>query len=157
MGDAVAVAVDVGIPVGVKVALGVTVGVRVGVAVRVGVDVRVGVGVGVAVAVAVGVLVGVAVGVAVGVDAAPNPSTLTGVQPGSTPREPDTLSPQHLTPPPVVRAQVCLLPAATAAMPLLSPITSTGVERSVVVPSPNWPYRFHPQHPIPPPVVAAHV
>ena len=49
------------------------------------------------------------------------------------------VSPQHLTPPAAVRAQVWLPPAAMAATPLDSPETSTGVQRLVVVPSPSWP------------------
>ena len=56
-----------------------------------------------------------------------------------SPSWPALLYPQHLTPPAAVRAQVCYSPAAMAVTPLDSPVTSTGVRRSVVVPSPSWP------------------
>jgi hypothetical protein len=67
------------------------------------------------------------------------------------------LEPQHTTPPLVVTAHVWLGPAAIAATPLSSPLTATGVNRLVVVPSPSWPEEFEPQHFTPPPVVSAHV
>jgi hypothetical protein len=54
--------------------------------------------------------------------------------------------PQHFTPPLNVSAHVGLLPAAMAATPLESPITSTGILLFVVVPSPNCPLLFNPQH-----------
>jgi hypothetical protein len=54
--------------------------------------------------------------------------------------------PQHLTPPLLVKAQVCSYPAEMAATPLLNPTTSTGVKRVVVVLSPNWPNWLFPQH-----------
>ena len=62
------------------------------------------------------------------------------------PSWPYSLSPQHLTPPPVVSAQVCKVPPAEMALiPFASPLTSTGVVRwSTVVPSPNCP-----SHPAP--------
>src|SRR4051794_16880782 len=44
-----------------------------------------------------------------------------------------------------------------AATPLVSPETSVGTSRSVVVPSPSWPARLPPQHFTPPPLVSAHV
>src|SRR5579862_2626245 len=47
-------------------------------------------------------------------------------------------SPQHVTPPPVSAAQVCVVPAESHAT-LERPATATGVERLVVVPSPSWP------------------
>jgi hypothetical protein len=74
-----------------------------------------------------------------------------------SPNWPYQFAPQHLTPPPVVSAQVCLSPAAMAVAPLANPLTSTGIVRLIVVPSPNWPYQFAPQHLTPPAVVNAQV
>jgi hypothetical protein len=54
-------------------------------------------------------------------------------------------------------AQLCTPPAVTTESPLLSPLTSTGVVRLVVPPSPSWPKMFQPQHFAPPAVVSAHV
>ena len=72
-----------------------------------------------------------------------SPLTSTGVRrSASSCRRPaghSQLYPQHLTPPAAVRAQVWSYPAAMAVTPLDSPVTSTGVRRSVVVPSPSWP------------------
>jgi hypothetical protein len=62
-----------------------------------------------------------------------------------------------LTPPVLVNAQVWSLPAAIAITPVVRPETSTGVGRSVVVPSPSCPKRFQPQHLTPPASVSAHV
>jgi len=42
-----------------------------------------------------------------------------------------------VTAPALVSAQVCVPPTLIAAIPLESPLTSTGVELSVVVPSPS--------------------
>jgi hypothetical protein len=56
-----------------------------------------------------------------------------------SPNCPSTLYPQHFTLPELVRAQVWLNPVVMAVTSLVSPLTSTGVLRSVVVPSPNWP------------------
>ena len=56
------------------------------------------------------------------------------------------LSPQHLTPPALVSAQVWWSPAAIAVTPLVRPVTATGAWRSVVVPSPSWPLPLLPQH-----------
>src|ERR1700694_5798718 len=53
------------------------------------------------------------------------------------PSWPEPLEPQHLTPPPVVRAQVWPTPAETEGTALVTPDTSTGFELSVVVPSPS--------------------
>jgi hypothetical protein len=39
----------------------------------------------------------------------------------------------------------------------VSPTTSTGVARLLVVPSPNWPSLFEPQHLTPPALVSAHL
>ncbi len=82
------------------------------------------------------------------------PTTSTGVLRlvvVPSPNWPDPLPPQHLTPPPMVSAQVCPSPAAMACMPLARPTTSTGVSRLVVLPSPNWPAPLPPQHLTPPP------
>src|SRR5690606_18282270 len=70
---------------------------------------------------------------------------------------PEKLSPQHLTPPLLVRAQVWSHPAAMAATPLCSPTTPTDVRRLAFVPSPNWPSALSPQHLTPPAVVRAQV
>src|SRR5690606_12607607 len=70
---------------------------------------------------------------------------------------PQLLLPQHLTPPPLVRAQVWPSPAAIAATPLESPLTSTGTWRSVLLLSPSSPYSFEPQHFAPPLPVTAQV
>ena len=56
-----------------------------------------------------------------------------------SPSWPYILHPQHLSPPVLVTAQVCLIPAAMVLSPLLRPLTSTGVELSLVVPLPSWP------------------
>src|SRR5689334_14133513 len=74
-----------------------------------------------------------------------------------SPSCPYSLYPQHLTPPLVVRAQVCSPPLAIATTPLVKPLTLTGVVWSVVVPSPSWPYLFHPQHLTPPSRVTTQV
>ena len=42
-------------------------------------------------------------------------------------------------------AQVWLVPLATEAV-VLVPLTETGVDESVVVPSPSWPSKLCPQH-----------
>src|SRR5664280_2453029 len=42
-------------------------------------------------------------------------------------------------------------------MALVIPLTATGVELSVVVPSPSWPYPFQPQQATPPPASRAQV
>ena len=57
----------------------------------------------------------------------------------------------------MVRAQVWTPPAETSATPLVSPVTSTGVARFVVVPSPSWARKLSPQHLRPPAGVTAHV
>ena len=71
-----------------------------------------------------------------------NPLTATGVSRFAvvpSPSWPRLFNPQHCTTPLLVSAQVWLPPAATATTPLASPLTVTGVNRGVVVPSPNWP------------------
>src|SRR5437588_329975 len=87
-----------------------------------------------------------------------SPTTSTGVERlvrVPSPSWPQPLSPQHLTPPALVTAQVCKPPTAMAETPLASPETSTGVERLVVVPSPTCPQAFQPQHLTPPVLVIA--
>ena len=74
-----------------------------------------------------------------------------------SPSWPLPLNPQHLTPPAVVRAQMWLPLAETAATPEVRPVTSTGVLRCVFVPSPSWPVLLSPQHFTPPAVVRAQV
>ena len=90
-----------------------------------------------------------------------SPVTSTGVSRSvvdPSPNSPTPLLPQHLTPPVVVRAQVWRFPAAMAAAPLLRPVTSTGVRlANVVVPFPNAPLLFLPQHFTPPAMVRAQV
>src|SRR4051812_17517062 len=72
-----------------------------------------------------------------------------------SPNCPFMFSPQHLTAPPSVNAQVWSKPAETALTPLVRPITSTGVDLLLKDPSPSWPLRLSPQHLIPPAVVSA--
>ncbi len=70
----------------------------------------------------------------------PSPTTFTGVGLLSVvplPSWPALFQPQHRTAPVVVSAQVWKPPALIAFTPWLRPITSTGVRRSVVVPSPS--------------------
>src|SRR5436190_360454 len=80
------------------------------------------------------------------------PETSTGVRRWvfvASPSWPLELSPQHLTPPPAVRAHVWVPPGATSTTcttPLARPLTAVGVDRSVVVPSPRRPLALLPQH-----------
>src|SRR5262249_42867022 len=86
------------------------------------------------------------------------PITSTGVRRSvvvPSPSWPNSLSPQHLTVLALVSAHVWKLPAAIAATPLPRPTTATGIERSVLVPSPSWPYELSPQHLTAPAVVSA--
>jgi len=53
------------------------------------------------------------------------------------PNCPLLFKPQHLTAPPLVKAQVCESPAAMAVTPEVSPATGTGFELSAVVLSPS--------------------
>ena len=64
-----------------------------------------------------------------------------------SPSRPLPLLPQHFTVPSVSRAHEWE-PASPPAMLVgfVMPDTSTGVVRSVVVPSPSWPWLFLPQH-----------
>ena len=73
------------------------------------------------------------------------------------PSWPYQIAPQHLTPPPLVSAQVWRPPAEIALTPLARPETSTGTLLSVFVPLPSWPYVPLPQHLTPPPLVSAQV
>jgi hypothetical protein len=69
-----------------------------------------------------------------------SPLTGTGVELSlklPLPNWPTSFLPQHLTAPPLARAQLCSSPAATAVTPLLRPVTSTGVKRAAVLLSPN--------------------
>src|ERR687887_565143 len=75
----------------------------------------------------------------------------------SSPSSPTALYPQHLAAPELVSAHEWLLPAVIVATPLERPETSTGVWRSVVVPSPSWHTSFRPQHLTPPANVRAQV
>ena len=89
-----------------------------------------------------------------------SPTTSTGTVRSMvlpSPSSPNRLKPQHLTSPAVVSAQVWRPPTAMAATPLVSPVTSTGLLRCVVVPSPTSPVLFQPQHLAPPVVVRAQV
>lgn len=73
------------------------------------------------------------------------------------PSWPLAFAPQHLAPPVVVAAQLKPEPALTEAMPLPSPVTSTGVFVSPPMPLPVAPSARSPQHFTPPPVVTAQV
>src|SRR3990170_109953 len=73
------------------------------------------------------------------------------------PSSPRSLLPQHLTPPPLVSAQVWRLSAEIALTPLARPETSTRKRLSVIVALPSWPKRLRPQHLTPPPLVSAQV
>ena len=59
---------------------------------------------------------------------------------------PVSLVPQHLTAPPLVRAQLCTIPALMDVTPLPSPVTSTGIRLPVVLPLPSCLYPLLPQH-----------
>src|SRR3954469_7136252 len=67
------------------------------------------------------------------------------------------LYPQHFAPPTLVNAHVWYWPALRAVTPLVMPLTSTGVMRLFVVPSPSSATTLLPQHLTPPLVVSAHV
>ena len=74
-----------------------------------------------------------------------------------SPSCPLQFSPQHFAAPPVVTAHACKTSALMVATPDDKPDTVTGVNRSVVVPSPSCPEALPPQHFAAPPVVTAHV
>src|SRR5687768_17451006 len=87
-----------------------------------------------------------------------SPETSTGVVLGvlvPLPSCPKKLLPQHLTAPVPLSAQLKEDPAATATYPLASPTTSTAEPFPTVVPSPNCPLAFAPQHFTPPTAVTA--
>lgn len=72
------------------------------------------------------------------------------------------MTPQHLTAPPVVKAQVWpgvsdSLPAEMALTPEVSPLTWTGVDELTVVPFPSSPNTLFPQHFTAPKAASAHV
>jgi hypothetical protein len=71
-----------------------------------------------------------------------------------SPNCPAALSPQHLSTPVVVSAQLWLA-ATIAATPPVRPVTGTGVTCGAVLALPNYPTSFAPQHLTPPPVVSA--
>ena len=63
-----------------------------------------------------------------------------------------------MTPPPLVNAQVWLMPAAAISLtPLVRPETSTGTRLSVGLSLPSSPAKFDPQHLTPPALVSAQV
>src|SRR5207248_5700297 len=61
------------------------------------------------------------------------------------PNCPDALSPQHLAAPLAKSAHEWFPPAAIATA-VMNPLTTTGVDASVVVPFPNSPFPLLPQH-----------
>src|SRR5438034_11777678 len=67
------------------------------------------------------------------------------------------LSPQHLTRPAAVSAQLWLQPPASVTTPDVRPETLTGVLAFVVVPLPSSPYVLAPQHIAAPALVTAHI
>src|SRR5438552_18515250 len=92
------------------------------------------------------------------------PETSTGVALCGTlggvgvavPSSPAVLSPQHVTPPALVSAQVWRAPAAIAETPPVRPTTSTGAlttQPLLVQPLPIGPAPFAPQHFTPPVMV----
>ena len=75
-----------------------------------------------------------------------------------SPSWPTLFSPQHLTDPAVVSAQVWAKPVVIWTTPLLSPETFTGVEDAIGrLPSPSWPAPLMPQHFTAPAIVSAQV
>jgi hypothetical protein len=56
-----------------------------------------------------------------------------------------------------INAQVWSPPPVIATTPLVSPLTATGVNRVVVVPSPSWPLVLNPQQYAAPSFVTAQV
>src|SRR4051794_14941946 len=89
-----------------------------------------------------------------------SPLTSTGVEllvVVPSPSAPRPFQPQHLTAPAPVSAHASSSPALIATTPASSPLTSTGVELSVVVPLPSSPCWLEPQHLTAPAAVSAHV
>ncbi len=74
-----------------------------------------------------------------------------------SPSRPPWPARQRLAPPALVIAQLWARPAATAATPPISPVTSTGTGLLVLLPLPNSPLLLSPQHLAPPAVVTAQV
>ena len=72
------------------------------------------------------------------------------------PSWPEALAPQHFSVPLSKSAQEVSLLAAMETTPASSPATSTGELESAVVPFPNCPIEFHPQHLTPPCEESAH-
>jgi hypothetical protein len=71
------------------------------------------------------------------------------------PNWPLSFLPQHLTAPPVTRAQVWYSPAASETT-FVNPSTSTGVAWVLVVPSPSCPSSLAPQQRTDPPDLSTH-
>src|SRR5450432_2732622 len=90
-----------------------------------------------------------------------SPLTVVGVVTGAAlavpPTSPLWLSPQHITVPPEMTAQVWMLPAATDMAAAESPETATGTGELVVFPVPSSPSRLPPQQAIVPSVLIAQV
>jgi hypothetical protein len=77
------------------------------------------------------------------------PETVTGnalsvVVP--SPNWPTLFRPKHFTIALDVSKHVWNAPAAAENMSFDTPVTNTGADRLFNVPSPNWPYKFSPQH-----------
>src|SRR5947207_10735443 len=91
----------------------------------------------------------------------PKPATPIGVRLRivvPSPSSPPSFKPQHMTAPALVSAQTWPSSTVIAVTPLERPETSTGVWRSVRVPSPSSPSTpLYPQHLTPPALVNAHV
>ena len=90
-----------------------------------------------------------------------NPVTLTGVSRCVcvlSPSCPAELSPQHLTPPPVVNAQEWLAPVAIAGHAAGKPDdVDRGRAAATIELSPSWPLSLEPQHLTPPAPTIAQV
>jgi hypothetical protein len=86
-------------------------------------------------------------------------STETGIQDSyvPSPRIPYWFEPQHLSPPPVMIAQVWPLPADIARTPLVIPSTSAGCDGGVPFPGPTRHAYGFPQHLTPPDCINAQV
>src|SRR5207302_4941165 len=83
----------------------------------------------------------------------PRPETSTGIVLFSvvpSPSSPWLFKPQHFRPLFCMSAHVWYSPAESSATPVVKPWTGTGVQRSIVDPSPIWPAKFAPQHFAPP-------
>src|SRR6185436_443963 len=92
--------------------------------------------------------------------AAVSPATVVGVWASAVvplPSSPYGFMPQHLTTPPWRTTQLSLLPAATAPIAVVMPLTAAGAHRSVPVPSPSCPEKLSPQQRIVPSASTAQV